>query len=80
MVRYILVDDAVGGENEDLQPLIDNVGYGGGEELQIEAVYPDDFGEQRKWLSGEDPDGVILDLWLDRYAPPPEESGKKKQD
>ena len=80
MVRYIFVDDAIGGENEDLQPLIDNVEYGGEEELQIEAVYPDDFGEQRKWLSGEDPDGVILDLWLDRYAPSPEESGKKKQD
>ena len=84
MVRYIFVDDAVGGEREELQPLIDNLTdsmeYLGGEELRIEPVYPSSFGEQRRWLREEDPDGVILDLWLDRYAPPTEEEDRKKQD
>ena len=84
MVRYIFVDDAVGGEREELQPLIDNLTdsmeYLGGEELRIEPVYPSSFGEQRRWLREEDPDGVILDLWLDRYAPPPGQESQEKQD
>lgn len=84
MVRYIFVDDAVGGEREELQPLIDNLTdsmeYLGDDELQIEPVYPSSFGEQRKWLREEEPDGVILDLWLDKYAPPPGQESQEKQD
>jgi hypothetical protein len=81
MVRYIFVDDAVGGEQENLQPLIDNVEYGGDGEVQVDPVYPDDFGEQRKRLGREDPDGVILDLRLDEFAPSKEEErkGRRKQ-
>jgi hypothetical protein len=82
MVRYIFVDDAVGGEQENLEPLIDNVEYGVDSEIQIDAVYPDDFGDQRKRLGRENPDGVILDLRLDEFAPSKEEErkGRTKQD
>jgi len=82
MVRYVFVDDAVGGQQENLQPLIDNVEYGVDGEIQIDPVYPDDFGEQRKRLGREEPDGVILDLRLDEFAPSGEEErkGRKKQD
>jgi hypothetical protein len=75
-VKYKFIDDAATSEersNEDLGPLIDNVEYGC-EALKIDAVYPGQFDDQLSLLRKSDFDGLILDLRLDEFAPPPNDN------